>query len=112
MNLSLRLNYSSICTPLRVVGVLSLVRTTPLSRALRHDHNLLDSGKPRTNIPEDTFKTETAGGRWLDKKRNWKIDWNNRTLTRHHDWRRYTPTREECPIPVEWLSGVGFTLER
>ncbi len=88
-------------------------RTTPLSRAFKNDHNLLDSGRPRTNIPVETFKTELAGGRWLDKKRNWKIDWNNRALTRHHGWRRtkYKPTREECLIPVERLS-VRFTLQR
>ena len=92
------------------------VRSTPLSRAMRTDLNLLDSGRPstRTQITNDVLKTELAGGKWLDKKRNWKIDWDNRTLTRHHDWRRtkYSPTKEECPIPVEWLSGVRVTLQR
>ena len=90
------------------------VRATPLSRAMRNDLNLLDSGRPRGNVPNDVLKTELAGGVWLDKKRNWKIDWNKRTLTRHHDWRRtkYRPTSDECPIPVEWLSGVRFTLQR
>ena len=90
------------------------VRTTPLARAMRNDLNLLDNGRPRRPIPEDVLKTELANGKWLDKKRNWKIDWHNRTLTRQHDWRRtkYKPSREECPIPIEWLSGVRFTLQR
>ena len=91
------------------------VRTTPLTRAMRDDLNQLDLGRPsRTSATSEALKTELADGVWLDKKRQWKINWNNGTLTRQHDWRRtkYRPTKEECPIPVEWLSGVRFTLQR
>ena len=91
------------------------VRTTSLTRALRHDPEMLDSGRPARRVDsDDLLATELAGGRWLDKQKNWKIDWNNKVLIRRHDWRKqkYVPPQRECPVPRQWLTGKRYTLAR
>ena len=89
------------------------IRMTPLTRALRHDVNSLD-GHSMLPSRSETLVTELAAGQWLDKKKHWKINWQNKTLVRRHDWRKrkFKPTETECPVPVDWLTGLRYTLAR
>ena len=89
------------------------IRMTGLTRALRRDLNALD-GHPSTTRASESMVTELAAGQWLDKKKQWKINWQNKTLTRRHDWRKkkYKPIEKECPVPVNWLTGTRYTLTR
>ena len=93
------------------------VRVTPLTRALRQDPGYLDAGRPypRQTASKETLQAELASGSWLKTKhKDWKIDWENEVLIKRHEWRKtkYTPQREECPIPLEWLKGRRQTLMR
>ena len=93
------------------------IRMTGLTRALRNDLNALDGhpSRPASSTRNaEALMTELAAGQWLDKKKHWKINWQNKTLTRNHDWRRkkFEPSERECPVPVDWLTGVRYTLVR
>lgn len=93
------------------------IRMTGLTRALRNDINALDGHplRPASSTRNaEALMTELAAGQWLDKKKHWKINWQNKTLTRNHDWRRkkFEPSERECPVPVDWLTGVRYTLVR
>ena len=90
------------------------IRMTGLTRALRHDLNALDGHPTSSARASESLMTELAAGQWLDKKKNWKINWNNKTLVRRHDWRKkkFDPQERECPLPLSWLTGMRYTLAR
>ncbi len=93
------------------------VRVTPLTQALRHDPGYLDAGRPypRQAVSREILQAELAGGRSLKANhKDWKIDWENAVLIKRHEWRstKYSPRRNECPIPLEWLKGRRQTLLR
>ena len=90
------------------------IRMTGLTRALRQDLNALDGHPTTTARTTEAMMTELAAGQWLDKKKRWKINWQNKTLTRSHDWRKkkFEPSEQECPVPVNWLTGIRYTLMR
>ena len=99
------------------------VRTTPLTRALRRDLNLLDSGtRTRQSEPQDVMvvddeaevKQKIFDQHQIYVGHGWRIDWENQTLMKMHSDRncKYTPKEGQCPLPLNWLTGARVTAAR